>query len=1040
MSVEQLKIDAIDAAQKYKARYKQTLDPNDLDMFKRFMDVYNHLDGVGGGGVSSIIAGTNITVSPAGGTGDVTISATTALVPDPTGYGSFYSNVSQPITAINTPQAVTLGQTYEAVGTSTSGSRIYMDKAGTYQFSYVAQVANSGNSQEYAEFWIKYNGVEYPNSNTKMILQPRKSSTEPSEQLMTLIINGTSLNDNDYIEVFWEATSTQVSLKYEPATIDYPATPSIIANIIPIGAQGRDSNLNELNDVLITTPSTGQLLRYDNADQRWENWTPNFLTTVPTLDQVTTAGNTTTNAITVGGLTVDTNVLVVDSINDRVGIGTTTPSQSLHVEQGNALIRRTQISTSLFEEGLFLVNPQEPNFFSNTTSPSIVFEGKQKGGAPESTISKARMAFQPSDGVVSIGGAFEIQTWNGTAWTRLVNFSSKGTLILPRNPTGDITEFIGSGTSNVNITQNPSRFVFRPSGPVVGNVGGVTSTLGVNATYQSGNNRGEAAFRVYVTVDGSTNDSLSKFRGVWVDPSINGLAFRDNWRSIEWSNNLGWGLYGVGTANNYLNGSLFIGTTTDAGYKLDVNGTARSNALYVQNGIGDYGVRIGTTSRYGYTPLTVETPAGSLSFGTVAQFTQSRAETTYVADYDKPTITLANVDTTADTWTTIQFSKRGDTASGIAGIGAQYKSSSNSDLAFFTKGSNTFSEKMRITGVGNVGIGTTTPTSKLEVKNGTVIISDTNTGSQINLGIGLITVGRPFIGTNTNTNFLEFGTRGNVYISIVTNSTEKIRITNTGNLLVGTTTNAGYKLDVNGTARVQGVLTTTSDAVINEVNVGRGGGAISSNTRVGVGTLNTNTTGGSNTANGFQALLSNTTGAANTANGFHALYSNTTGGNNTANGRGVLFSNTTGSNNTANGVNALFSNTTGSSNTTNGVNAGRFIADGVTPLTITNNSVFIGTNTRALADNQTNQIVIGDSAIGLGSNTTALGNSSTVTTAIYGNLLLGTTTDAGYKLQVEGEVSANGYWSNSQQGQTIDVPTGAGQTLHFENGILTSVI
>jgi hypothetical protein len=112
----------------------------------------------GGGAVDSIIAGTNISISPAGGTGNVTINATT-LNPEPTGYGSFYSNVSQPITTINTPQAVTLGQTYEAVGTSTSGSRIYMDKAGTYQFSYVAQVASSANSQEYAEFWIKYNGV-----------------------------------------------------------------------------------------------------------------------------------------------------------------------------------------------------------------------------------------------------------------------------------------------------------------------------------------------------------------------------------------------------------------------------------------------------------------------------------------------------------------------------------------------------------------------------------------------------------------------------------------------------------------------------------------------------------------------------------------------------------------------------------------------------------------------------------------------------------------------------------------------------------------
>ena len=52
MSVEQLKIDAIDAAQKYKARYKQTLDPNVLEMFKRFMDVDNDVEGVGGGGVS----------------------------------------------------------------------------------------------------------------------------------------------------------------------------------------------------------------------------------------------------------------------------------------------------------------------------------------------------------------------------------------------------------------------------------------------------------------------------------------------------------------------------------------------------------------------------------------------------------------------------------------------------------------------------------------------------------------------------------------------------------------------------------------------------------------------------------------------------------------------------------------------------------------------------------------------------------------------------------------------------------------------------
>lgn len=159
----------------------------------------------------------------------------------PTGYGSFYSNIDQPIAAINTPQAVIIGNTYEANGTSTSGSRIYLNKAGTYQFSYVAQVYNMANSIEYSEFWIKYNGVNYPNSGTRITLAPRKSSTEPSEQLMSLILNGTSLNDNDYIELFWEATSTEIGLQHQPATIDYPATPSIIANIVPVGSASDSS-------------------------------------------------------------------------------------------------------------------------------------------------------------------------------------------------------------------------------------------------------------------------------------------------------------------------------------------------------------------------------------------------------------------------------------------------------------------------------------------------------------------------------------------------------------------------------------------------------------------------------------------------------------------------------------------------------------------------------------------------------------------------------------------------------------------------------
>ena len=158
----------------------------------------------------------------------------------------------------------------------------------------------------------------------------------------------------------------------------------------------------------------------------------------------------------------------------------------------------------------------------------------------------------------------------------------------------------------------------------------------------------------------------------------------------------------------------------------------------------------------------------------------------------------------------------------------------------------------------------------------------------------------------------------------------------------------------------------------------------SNNTANGFGALYQNTTGYNNIAVGFHALRANTTGSFNTANGYMALYSNTTS-DNTANGYMALYSNTTGTGNAALGYAALYQNTTGNYNIAVGVNAGRFI-DGGANNTITSNSVFLGTNTKALADSQTNQIVIGDSAVGLGSNTAILGNSSITKTRLQGGI------------------------------------------------------
>ena len=94
----------------------------------------------------------------------------------------------------------------------------------------------------------------------------------------------------------------------------------------------------------------------------------------------------------------------------------------------------------------------------------------------------------------------------------------------------------------------------------------------------------------------------------------------------------------------------------------------------------------------------------------------------------------------------------------------------------------------------------------------------------------------------------------------------------------------------------------------------------------------------------------------------------------------------TGFANTFLGISAGGRNTIGSLNSAVGVNAGSFIADGITANTVTNNSIYLGAGTRALANNQTNQIVIGNDAIGAGSNTVTLGNVNIVTTVLRGNV------------------------------------------------------
>jgi len=110
-------------------------------------------------------------------------------------------------------------------------------------------------------------------------------------------------------------------------------------------------------------------------------------------------------------------------------------------------------------------------------------------------------------------------------------------------------------------------------------------------------------------------------------------------------------------------------------------------------------------------------------------------------------------------------------------------------------------------------------------------------------------------------------------------------------------------------------LTSSSDATIQGLTVGRGAGAVATNTAVGASALAANTTGAQNTAVGASALPANTTANDNTAVGYQAGYTNTAGAQNTLIGRAAGYTHNNGDGNVFVGYQAGTA-TTGSFNST----------------------------------------------------------------------------------------------------------------------------
>jgi hypothetical protein len=144
--------------------------------------------------------------------------------------------------------------------------------------------------------------------------------------------------------------------------------------------------------------------------------------------------------------------------------------------------------------------------------------------------------------------------------------------------------------------------------------------------------------------------------------------------------------------------------------------------------------------------------------------------------------------------------------------------STNGYLAFGTGSGGV--ERMRITSAGNVGIGTDTPSAKLNVLynggNGIRIQnSSTTAGSQSFLQLRLFngTGGGYFAVNSSGSPYHVYlgSSQANTDLIFEPSAAERMRITSDGNVLIGTTTDNGARLQVAGNVNVQNIIVQNSN-------------------------------------------------------------------------------------------------------------------------------------------------------------------------------------------------------------------------------------